>query len=66
MRRSAVAVSGAEFDADQIQHAVSDAALRDHFLRKFAHPLYGTLEHQSLDALIMIQMGVHCGHREAW
>ncbi len=59
VRRSAVAVSGAEIDADQIQHAVSHTALRDHFLCKFAHPLDGTLEHYGLDALIMIQMGVH-------
>jgi hypothetical protein len=64
VRGSAVAVRVAELDADQIQHAVSHAALGDHFLGELAHTLYRTLEHHGLDTLIMIQMCMHRGNRQ--
>ena len=64
MRTPVMAVSSAELDTDQIQHAVPDAALSDHFLRKFAHSLYRTLEHHCFNALVMIQMRMHRGKRE--
>jgi hypothetical protein len=50
----------AKFDAGQVQDAVTNAVLRDDFLGKFAHALYRSLEHHGFDALIMIEMGVHC------
>jgi hypothetical protein len=64
VRRSAVTVSGAELDVDQIQHAMTNSALGNHFLGKLAHALYGTFQHDRLDALIMIQVRMHRGHGE--
>ncbi len=56
----AVGMRGTEFDVDQVQNPVTNAALRDDFLGEFAHALYRSLEHHGFDALIMIEMGVHC------
>jgi len=39
---------------------VTNAALRHDFLGKFPHALYRSLEDHGFDALIMIEMGVHC------
>ena len=64
MRRSTVAMSRAEFHAHQIQYAMPHAALGDHSLRKLADEFYRTLEHNGLNALIVIQVSTHCGDRE--
>ncbi len=58
---AAVGVRRAEFDIDQVQDTVTNPALGDDFLGEFAHPFHRTLEHHSLDALIMIEVGVHGG-----
>ncbi len=55
----AVGMRRTEFDVDQVQNPVTNAALRDDFLGEFAHALYRSLEHHGFDALIMIEMGVH-------
>src|SRR5580700_9583338 len=59
-----VAVRFAEFNIDQIQTAVPYAALCDDLLRKLAHSLDGSLQHNRLDALVMIQMRMHGGNRQ--
>ncbi len=59
-RGVAVGMRRTEFDVDEVQDPVTNAALRDDVLGEFAHALYRSLEHHGFDALIMIEMGVHC------
>ena len=64
MRAAAMGVRLAQFHIDQIQRAVAYAALGDDLLGKFPYPLDRTLQHDGLDALIMIQVRMHGGHRQ--
>ena len=60
----AMGVRGSEFDTDQIQHTVTNSALGDDFLGKCTHAFDRTLEHDGLDALVMIEVRVHGGDRQ--
>jgi hypothetical protein len=57
-------VRGTESHIDQIQNTVTDTALGDDFLRKFAHSFDRTFQHHRLEALLMVQMRVHGGDGE--
>ena len=54
-----VAMRFAQFDADQIQLPVPYPALRDDLLGEFAHLLHRSFQHDGLNALIVIEVGVH-------
>jgi hypothetical protein len=62
MAGAAVGVRGTEFDIDQVQHTVAHSALGNHCLGELTHALDRTLEHHGLQALIMINVGVHGGN----
>ncbi len=64
VRRAAVGVSRAELDNDQIQAAVPDAALGDNRLGEFTDPFHGPLQHDGLDALIVIEVSVQGRDRQ--
>jgi hypothetical protein len=59
VRGTAVAVRLAHLDADQVQLSVAYAAFGDDGIGKITHPLHRTLEHDALDALLVVEMGVH-------
>jgi len=54
-----VAMRFAQLDADQIQLPVPHAALRDDLLSELAHLLHRSFQHDGLNALIVIKVGVH-------
>lgn len=59
MTTISVRVCGAELDTDEIQESVAHPAFRDDLLRELAYALHGSLEHDGLDALLVVQMRVH-------
>jgi hypothetical protein len=61
VRNPIVGVGGTEFHIDQVQAAMANTTLGNYFLRKLAHALYRPFQHDSLDALIVIQMRMHRG-----
>ena len=64
VRTPVVGVSGSEFYIDKIENAMADTALGDNLIGKFSYPFHRSLQHDGLDALIVIQMGMHCGDRQ--
>ena len=54
MSNSVMGVRGTQFHIDEIQSAVTNTALRNDFLGKFAHAADGSFEHHRLETLVMV------------
>lgn len=62
MRRAPMGMRRAEFYVDEIESAVADATLGDDFVREFAYLFHGAFQHDSLNALVVVQVGMHGGY----
>jgi len=48
-----------KFNIDQIEHSMPDTALGDDQVGKLAHAFDRSFQHDRLDALIVVKMGMH-------
>ncbi len=64
MAGTAVSMRRAKFDVDEIEDAMSYAALGDHFFGEFPDSFDRTLEHDGFDALIVVEVCMHGRHGE--
>jgi hypothetical protein len=53
-----------EFDTDEVEPAVSHASFRNDHLAELPYFIGGTLQCDRFQALLMIQMHMHGGHRQ--
>jgi hypothetical protein len=61
VRAAAVGVRVTVFGRNQVQLAVTDAALGDQCIRETLHRVDATLQDQRFDAFLMIEVRVHAG-----
>jgi len=59
MGRATVTVRLPHLDANQVQLSMPDTPFSNDLLGELAYLLNGAFKHHGLDALVMIEMGVH-------